>query len=277
MEELKGMDDIQEALKAQVIWPFASVKNARLLKLDVPRGVLLTGVPGTGKTSLADVIVNEIEANGREVSYYQETGACLSKWFGESEGNIRAVFQTAKDNAPSVIFFDEIDSLGMQRSGDRVHSANHSILTTLLTELNNLPLGEVLVIAATNCPQLVDSALIRNGRFDCKFNLPLPSPPARDDILSFYLQQKMLEVDEPTMRELVEGTEGQTGCDLKTLVGSMYMSMVNRLLPGGIWLRMTKRELKERMSDLKLDIEVDIRTKLNGLREAAGAVDDAEE
>jgi len=193
----------------------------------------------------------------------------LSKYVGESEGNLRELFKTAKENAPSVIFIDEVDGLGRARSEGHANSANHTILTTLLAEMNTIPTGEVLVLAATNCPQLCDTALVRKGRFDLTINLPLPNTAARGKILTHYFGKKSLSVERPILARMVKLTEKTTGSDLKNYVGNIHINLVERVFPDQSWRGMTERELRGKLSELKgIDMEADVLPVLKDIIEA---------
>jgi len=269
LDDLKGMEETQKNIIRSVIQPFAHSEKAAQFHIAVPRGILLTGVPGTGKTALADAIVTEIRKT-REVKYYQETGRCLQSLFGASEKNIRELFKTAKENAPTVIFLDELDGLGRGRGTD-THGAKHMILNTLLTEINNVVHGEILLIAATNCPELCDAALIRKGRFDMIIDLPRPSSSAREEIIQYYFGKKGIILSAPVSEEIAQRTDSCTGSDLKCLVDRIYQNAMDRVFPDGCWIDMDEEKFQEKQEALhQIDMEKDVKPALTELDEANG-------
>jgi len=182
--------------------------------IDPPKGILLYGPPGTGKTLLAKAVATESEANfigvkGPEV---------LSKWVGESERAIREIFRKARQAAPCVIFFDEIDSIAPRR-GQRFDSGvTDRIVNQLLTEMDGLErLEGVVVIGATNRPDILDPALLRPGRFDRLIYVPPPDERARLEILKVHTRRMPLAED-VDLAEIAKRTEGYTGADLEVLV-----------------------------------------------------------
>jgi len=129
-------------------------------------------------------------------------------------------------------------------------------------EINDIPQGDVLLIAATNCPQHCDPALIRKGRFDVSFEIPLPGPLAREQILTFYLDKKDLTFHDGPMKEMVEATEGRTGSDLRSLISSIYITTIDRKFPEESYAGMSDEELIEEMEELDIDMEEDVRPHL---------------
>jgi transitional endoplasmic reticulum ATPase len=174
------------------------------------RGLLLHGPPGTGKTLLAKAIANECEAN-----FISIKGPELrSKWFGESEERVRFVFDTARRHAPSVIFFDEVDSLMPARGKAADSGLTDSIVNQFLAEMDGVQNTEgVFVIGATNRPDLIDEALLRPGRFDYHIEVPLPDAAARKEIFRIHLRSKVL-ADDVDLDALVGSTEGYSGAEI---------------------------------------------------------------
>jgi len=240
LADLKGMDEIQNKIKKNVVLPFLNPSKAALLHMNVPRGVLLCGAPGTGKTVLAEAIVTEIMKT-KEVKYYHEAGALIS--IGDPEKNLRELFKIAATNAPSVIVLDDLDGLGKSRGGGA-----HMILNTLLlAEINNLVAGEVLLIAATNCTGLCSSALIRKGRFDMVIDVPRPSPPEREEIIHHLFHKKGITLDGLIGAEMAQRTVNCTGSDLKSVVEEIYGNMIDRIFPDGSWIELENEEILEQL------------------------------
>merc|ERR1719431_1580426 len=163
-----------------VMFPLLYPELFQQFQIQPPRGVLFYGPPGTGKTLLARALANECSSEMKKVAFFMRKGAdCLSKWIGESERQLRLLFDQAYQMRPSVIFFDEIDGLAPVRSSrqDHIHS---SIVSTLLALMDGLDArGEVIIIGATNRIDSIDPALRRPGRFDREFLFPLPNAEAR--------------------------------------------------------------------------------------------------
>jgi transitional endoplasmic reticulum ATPase len=183
-----------------------------------PKGILLYGPPGCGKTLLAKAVANESGANFISVKGPE----LLSKWFGESEQRIRELFRRAKQVAPAIIFFDEIDALAPRR-GYGIHEATERIVSQLLTEMSGIEeMKNVVVIAATNRPDLVDPALLRPGRIDRFVLVPPPNEKERLEILKIHTRNMPLKnVD---LVELAKKTEGYSGADLEALCREAAMN-----------------------------------------------------
>jgi transitional endoplasmic reticulum ATPase len=204
------LEEVKQQLREAVEWPLKHPEAFKRLGIDPPKGILLYGPPGTGKTLLAKAVATESEANfvsikGPEV---------LSKWVGESERAIREIFRKARQAAPCVVFFDEIDSIAPRR-GQRFDSGvTDRIVNQLLTEMDGLErLEGVVVIAATNRPDVLDPALLRPGRFDRLIYVPPPDERARLEILKVHTRRMPLAED-VDLAEIAKRTEGYTGADL---------------------------------------------------------------
>jgi len=208
-DDIGGLDDVKQELRESVEWPMKYPEVFEKMSLEPPKGILLFGPPGTGKTLLAKAVATESGANfiairGPEV---------LSKWVGESEKAIRQVFRRARMVAPAVVFFDEIDSIAGIRGSDPSGVIDR-IVNQLLTELDGIqPLRKVVVIAATNRPDLLDPALMRPGRFDRLIYVPPPDYNARIQIFRVHTR-KMPLGDDVNIEELARKTEGYTGADI---------------------------------------------------------------
>jgi transitional endoplasmic reticulum ATPase len=178
-----------------------------------PSGVLLYGPPGTGKTLMAKAVANETDANFISVRGPQ----LLSKWVGESEKAIRQTFRKARQVAPTIIFFDELDSLAPGRGGEMGSNVSERVVNQLLTELDGLEeMEDVMVIGATNRPDMIDPALIRSGRFDRLVMIGEPDVEGREQILKIHTDDTPLAPD-VSLRELAERSEGFVGSDLESI------------------------------------------------------------
>lgn len=212
-ESIAGADEAKERLMEVVCW-LKDPGPLRAMGVDLPRGILMTGPPGTGKTSLARAVAGEAEA-----PFFAVSGTELfSKWAGEGEAKIRNLFQRARRYAPSVVFIDEIDSLGRAR-GAEDGEYRENMLAELLAQLDGFVRADnpVFVLAATNRPDVLDAALLRPGRFDLQVEVGLPGPKARLQLLNRLLQRT------PTpgnldLGEIVTRTSGFSGAELKQVV-----------------------------------------------------------
>jgi transitional endoplasmic reticulum ATPase len=219
-EDIGGLADVKLELQEAVEWPLKYPEVFEHLDAKPPKGILLYGPPGTGKTLLAKAVANESEANFISVKGPE----LLSKWVGESERAVREIFRKAKQAAPSIIFFDEIDSIAPVRGGGYGDShVTERVISQLLTEMDGLEeLRGVVVIAATNRPDIIDPALLRPGRFDKLLYVPPPDIKARKEILKIHLKKKPLAED-VDIEELARRTEGYTGADLAAVCNTAVM------------------------------------------------------
>ncbi|KAJ7395163.1 ATPase family AAA domain-containing protein 2 isoform X2 [Pitangus sulphuratus] len=209
-----GLSDHISALKEMVVFPLLYPEVFERFKIQPPRGCLFYGPPGTGKTLVARALANECSQGDRRVAFFMRKGAdCLSKWVGESERQLRLLFDQAYQMRPSIIFFDEIDGLAPVRSSkqDQVHS---SVVSTLLALMDGLESrGEVVVIGATNRLDSIDPALRRPGRFDREFLFSLPNKEARKEIFKIHTRDWTLKPLDKFLEELAEKCVGNDVID----------------------------------------------------------------
>ena len=210
--DVGGLEDVKQELKEAVEWPLKHPESFKRLGVTPPKGVLIYGAPGTGKTLLAKAIANESEANFISVKGPE----LLSKWVGESEKAVREIFKKARQTAPTIIFFDEIDSLAPRRIAGSENHVTERVVNQLLTEMGGLEgLNDIVIIGATNRPDMVDTALLRPGRFD---RIILTSVPDKDSRLKiFELHTKRLPTTDIDLEKLAEETEGYVGADIEAV------------------------------------------------------------
>ncbi|MDG6925665.1 MAG: CDC48 family AAA ATPase [Nitrososphaerota archaeon] len=214
--DIGGLEEVKKELQEAVEWPLKFPDLYKAIGYNMPKGVMLFGPSGTGKTLLAKAVATESEANFISIRGPE----LLSKWVGESERGVREVFRRARQAAPCVIFFDEIDALAPTRGMGGDSMVTERVVSQLLTELDGIQsLHGVVVLAATNRIDMVDPALVRPGRFDKTIGIPLPNKEARAQILSINLEGKQKDKDVVVDR-LVEMTEGFSGADVAALVNT---------------------------------------------------------
>ncbi|RLF10973.1 MAG: AAA family ATPase, partial [Thermoprotei archaeon] len=225
--DIGGLEEAKQALREAVEWPLKYPEVFEKANVNPPKGVLLYGPPGTGKTLLAKAVANESEANFISVKGPE----IFSKWVGESERAIREIFRKARQAAPCVVFFDEIDAIAPRRgSGIGDAHVTERVISQLLTELDGLEeLRGVVVIAATNRPDIIDPALLRPGRFDRLIYVPPPDAKAREEIFKIHLKGKPLAED-VDVSKLVSLSEGYTGADIAALCNTAVMIAVREFL-----------------------------------------------
>jgi len=212
--EVGGLDIVKQELRESVEWPLKNAEVFSRMGIKPPKGILLYGPPGCGKTLLARAVATESEANfisikGPEV---------FSKWVGESEKAIREVFRKARMSAPSIVFFDEIDSLVPRRgSGYGDSGVTDRVISQLLTEIDGITaLQDVVVIAASNRPDIVDPAVLRPGRFDRLIYVPEPSEESRLQIFKIHTNGMPLAKG-MSLQELAQMTKGYSGADIQSV------------------------------------------------------------
>lgn len=211
-DDFGGLESVKTRARELIETPFKYRESLEVIRARPVKGVLFTGEPGTGKTLLARIIANQSEA-----TFYEISGpAIFSKWYGESEKILRAVFARAAKQARSIIFFDEIDSIAAQRSNE-AHEQSKRVVAQLLTLMDGFNTSDnIVVVAATNRPQDIDVALLRPGRFDWIINFPLPNRKDREAILRISASRHTTSGDLPH-DAVAERTETWSGADLSAI------------------------------------------------------------
>lgn len=219
-EDIGGLPSIKQELQEAVEWPLKYQGVFTYADATPPKGILLYGPPGTGKTLMAKAAANESEANFISIKGPE----LLSKWVGESEKGVREVFRKARQAAPCIIFFDELDAIAPSRGADFGDShVTERVISQLLTELDGLEiLTNVIVIGATNRPDIIDLALLRPGRFDRLLYVPPPDRDSRIEIIKIHTTKKPLAED-VKVEELADHTDSYTGADIASLSSAAVM------------------------------------------------------
>ncbi|KAK6132807.1 hypothetical protein DH2020_033450 [Rehmannia glutinosa] len=231
-ESVAGLQDVIGCMKEVVILPLLYPEFFNNLGLTPPRGVLLHGYPGTGKTLVVRALVGSCARGDRRIAYFARKGAdCLGKYVGDAERQLRLLFQVAEKSQPSIIFFDEIDGLAPCRTKQQDQTHN-SVVSTLLALMDGLKSrGSVIVIGATNRPDAVDPALRRPGRFDREIYFPLPSVKDREAILSLHTQKWPKPVTGSLLKWVAKQTVGFAGADLQALCTQAAIIALRRSFP----------------------------------------------
>ncbi|RLE84937.1 MAG: AAA family ATPase, partial [Thermoprotei archaeon] len=225
-EDIGDLEEVKQKVREMVELPMKYPELFSHLGIEPPKGVLFYGPPGTGKTLLAKAVANEtgayfIAINGPEI---------MSKFYGESEARLREIFKEAEENAPAIIFIDEIDAIAPKRE-EVTGEVERRVVAQLLALMDGLKgRGQVIVIAATNRPNALDPALRRPGRFDREIAFPVPDKRARREILQVHTRNMPLAED-VNLDELAEMTHGFTGADLAALCREAAMRALRRFLP----------------------------------------------
>jgi transitional endoplasmic reticulum ATPase len=219
-EDIGGLETIKQELREAVEWPLKYQGMFAYADATPPKGILLYGPPGTGKTLMAKATANESEANFISIKGPE----LLSKWVGESEKGVREIFRKARQAAPCIIFFDEIDAIAPARGGDFGTShVTERVISQILTELDGLEvLTNVVVIAATNRPDIIDTALLRPGRFDRLLYVPPPDYESRKQIIHIHTKKKPLAED-TNIDNLAAKMDGYTGADIAAVASAAVM------------------------------------------------------
>jgi transitional endoplasmic reticulum ATPase len=256
-KDIGGLYNVKEELKEAIEWPLKHADLFNKASIKPPKGILLYGPPGTGKTLLAKAVASTSESN-----FISIKGAeLLSKWVGESEKGIREIFRKARQAAPCVIFFDEIDAIAPRRSGSDGGDSHvtERLVSQMLTEIDGLEdLKGVVIIGATNRPDIIDEALLRPGRFDRLLEIPIPDNNTRKQILQIHLKKKPLASD-VDIDKLVGLTDSFTGAEIEALVNAAAIAAVKE--------HVIAKEQKEINNDQKIDTNIKDTSKINEKKE----------
>ncbi len=248
-DDIGGLESAKESLKEAVEWPLRYPDLFKHMNAKPPKGVLLFGPPGTGKTLLAKAVAKESEANFISVKGPE----FLSKWVGESEKAVREMFRKARQAAPCIVFFDEIDSITPTRGLGFDSHVTERVISQILTELDGLEeLRDVVIIAATNRPDIIDTALLRPGRFDRLVYITPPDPEARKKIFEIHLKDKPIAED-ISIDRLVKKTEGYTGADIAAVCNEAVMSAIREAIGEGKAENPDETKVAARHMDMALE------------------------
>jgi transitional endoplasmic reticulum ATPase len=225
-DDIGGLDNVKRELQEAVEWPLKYPALHKELKHNIPKGILLHGPSGTGKTLLAKAVATESEANFISVKGPE----LLSKWVGESEKGIREIFRKARQASPCVVFFDEIDSIASIRGMEGVHASTERMMSQLLTEMDGIQeMQGVVIIAATNRVDMIDNALLRPGRFDKIVLVSNPDRNTRERILEIHIKGKPVSKDIDLGR-IADLTDGFSGADMSAVVNTAISVVLQEYL-----------------------------------------------
>ncbi len=243
-QDVGGLEAPKQELIEAVEWPIKFADAFSTINTKPPKGVLLFGPPGTGKTLLAKAVATESEANFISIKGPE----LLSKWVGESEKGVRETFRRAKQVSPTIILFDELDAVAPTRGASSDSHVTERVVSQLLTELDGLEeLKDVVVIGATNRPDMVDMALLRPGRLDRLVYIPPPNVSSRAQIFAIHLRGKPL-ADDVDIEQLAKETDGYVGADIEAICREGAMLA----LRGFIRDDMTSEQVKEGAATIRI-------------------------
>ncbi|MFC7073009.1 CDC48 family AAA ATPase [Halovenus rubra] len=272
-KQVGGLEDTKERLRETIQWPLEYPEVFEEMDMQAAKGVLMYGPPGTGKTLLAKAIANEAQSNFISIKGPE----LLDKYVGESEKGVREIFEKARSNAPTVVFFDEIDSIATERGHSMSESGvGERVVSQLLTELDGLEeLEDVVVIATTNRPDLIDTALLRPGRLDRHVHVPVPDEDARQKIFDVHTGEKPL-ADDIDLETLAERTNGYVGADIEAVCREASMAasreFINSVSPEEVTdsvgnVRVTMEHFEEALDEVSPSVTEDTRERYEEIEE----------
>jgi len=260
-EDVGGLEDVKQQLKEAIEWPLTKPEVFKRMGITAPRGILLYGPPGTGKTLLAKAVAHESKANfisikGPEV---------MSKWVGESEKAVRELFKKARQVAPTIVLLDEIDSIAPKRGAYSGSHVTESVVNQILTSMDGLESMEgVVVIGATNKPDMLDSALLRPGRFDRLLLTPAPDKKSRFEIFKIHTKEMPLSKD-VSLEGLAEKTDGFSGADIEGLCREAAMLALRSDIKAN---KVNKTNFENAMKGMNASITKDLINHYKKLKES---------
>jgi transitional endoplasmic reticulum ATPase len=250
-DDIGGLENIKQVLQETIELPLTHPAAFNRLGIKPPRGILLYGPPGTGKTLLAKAVANESNANFLSIKGPE----IFSKWVGESEKGIRQVFKKAKQTSPAVVFLDELDALAPTRGTYEGSHVTETVVNQLLTSMDGLESIEgVVVIGATNRPDIVDAALLRAGRFDKLILIDPPDEQAREEIFKVHLKRTPLEKD-VNLKELASLTEGFVGADIEVVCREAALNSLRKSLDAK---KVSKRDFLEALEKTRASVSKEL-------------------
>ena len=253
--DVGGLEGVKEKLVEAVEWPLMHKEACEHVGVMAPKGILLYGPPGTGKTLIAKAVAKMTESNFISIKGPE----LLSKWVGESEKGVREIFRKARQVAPCIIFFDEIDALIPRRSGGSSSHVTENVVSQILTEIDGLEeLHGVLIIGATNRLDIVDEAMLRPGRFDYVVEAPNPDAAAREQILKIHTRKKPLG-DDVDVAKLASLTDGLSGADLAAVANRAARDVLRRHIASGSssveGIKITQHDLEGAIREIKRPVQ----------------------
>lgn len=251
-EDVGGLGEVKKRLKETVEWPLKYPDSFKNMGISPPKGILLYGPPGCGKTLMARAVANESESNFISVKGPE----LLSKWVGESEKMIREIFRKAKQVSPTIIFFDEIESLAPSRTMSSSDSrVGERVVSQMLSEISGLEeLHDVVVLAATNRPDIVDSALLRPGRFDKQILIPEPDEESRLKIFKIHTNKMPLE--KVNLKKMAKETEGYSGADIEAVCREAGLNSLRENIKSK---KVEMKHFREALKDVKPSLSEDMK------------------
>lgn len=251
-DDVGGLDSLKETLREAIEWPLKYKDAFEYAQIKPPKGILLYGPPGTGKTLIAKAVATTTESNFISIKGPE----LLSKWVGESEKGVREIFRKARQAAPCIIFFDEVDALVPKRgSGDSGSHVTESVVSQILTEIDGLEeLHNVLIIGATNRLDIVDPALLRPGRFDRVIEVPNPDAHGIEMIFKIHTKNKPLS-DDVDLKKLVETAKGFSGAEIEEVCNRAALLGVKRFVENKEKsvksIKITQKDLEQSIEEIK--------------------------